>query len=101
MVKETSRDTTTTKKVLSYQIIDNFLDEHEFDFLQTKVMEQEHSWYYGESVADESRYENEAYFMHLYYMDMPEKIKSKLKPEFKDRLPTKSESFDLVLCKHK
>ena len=96
MVKETSRDTTTTKKVLSYQIIDNFLDEHEFDFLQTKVMEQEHSWYYGESVADESKYENEAYFMHLYYMDLPEKIKSKLKPEFQDRLPTKSESFDLV-----
>ena len=52
MVEETSRDTTTTKKVLSYQIIDNFLDTHEFDFLQTKVMEQEHSWYYGESVAD-------------------------------------------------
>ena len=96
MVEETSRDTTTTKKVLSYQIIDNFLDTHEFDFLQTKVMEQEHSWYYGESVADESKYENEAYFMHLYYMDMPEKIKSKLKPEFQDRLPTKSESFDLV-----
>ena len=46
MVEETSRDTTTTKKVLSYQIIDNFLDTHEFDFLQTKVMEQEHSWYY-------------------------------------------------------
>ena len=46
MVEETSRDTTTTKKILSYQIIDNFLDEHEFDFLQTKVMEQEHSWYY-------------------------------------------------------
>ena len=96
MVEETSRDTTTTKKVLSYQIMDNFLDTHEFDFLQTKVMEQEHSWYYGESVADESRYETEAYFMHLYYMDMPEKTKSKLKPEFQDRLPTKSESFDLV-----
>ena len=96
MVEETSRDTSTTKKVLSYQIMDNFLDTHEFDFLQTKVMEQEHSWYYGESVADESKYENEAYFMHLYYMDMPEKIKSKLKPEFQDRLPTKSESFDLV-----
>mgnify|MGYP003138462448 CR=1 FL=1 len=88
MVEETGRNGTTKKEVLSYQIIDNFLDTHEFEFLQTKVMEQEHSWYYGESVADELKYENEAYFMHLYYMDMPEKIK--------DRLPTKSESFDLV-----
>ena len=59
-------------------------------------MSQEHSWYYGESVADESRYERDAYFVHLYYMDMPDTIKSKLDKEFKDRLPTKDENYDLI-----
>ena len=84
------------KKSSTHQIIDNFLSNSDFKIIQEQVMSQEHSWYYGESVADESRYERDAYFVHLYYMDMPDTIKSKLDKEFKDRLPTKDENYDLI-----
>ena len=80
----------------TYQIMDNFLSNDDFKKIEKQVMSQEHSWYYGESIADESKCESDAYFMHLYYMDMPDTIKSKLDKDLQDRLPTKVKNYYLI-----
>tara|TARA_B100001123_G_C15280803_1_gene1013955 strand:- start:732 stop:1310 length:579 start_codon:yes stop_codon:yes gene_type:complete len=96
MVETTTRNATDTKKTVNYQVIDNFLDDDSFKVLIDNVMSSKHIWYYGESVADESKIESDMYFMNLYYMDAPDQLKNKLDQDTQNTLPIKSDNFSVV-----
>ena len=59
----------------SYEVKDNFLSFSSFKIIQNAVMGPDFNWNYNYNVTDSSNYENDIYFIHIFYMGLTSKPK--------------------------
>ena len=54
---------------MTYEIIDNFLDETHFTFIKKSIESSEISWFWNEDVTSKGSNDDAYYFTHTFYED--------------------------------